>query len=159
MMLHIDNVTNEDQMEELHLPNNVKKFLIMELGNFQTDTSTHCDIPTDNFLNTVLVLVLGTYMSLSMVHYLTMIKRNKTVIDKLILSEQTVNLLGGLYHISMLLSLGLPPPMAGILRNTPFSVFVEMVAVFAFFHRAISGCGIAGLRQVIRDHFRTVKLF
>ena len=108
--------------------------------------------PTDTSLNTALVLVLGTYMSLSMVHYLTMIKQNKTVIDKLILSEQTVNLLGGVYHISMLLRLGLPPPMAGFLRNTPFCVFVEMVCVFAFFHRAISGCGIAVLRQVIRDH-------
>ena len=104
--------------------------------------------PTDTALNTALVLVLGSYMSLSMVHYLTMIKQNKTVIDKLILSEQTVNLLGGVYHISMLLRLGLPPPMAGFLKSTPICIFVEMVCVFAFFHRAISGCGIAGLRQV-----------
>ena len=102
-------------------------------------------------LNTALLLALGTYMSLSMVYYLTIIKLNKTVIDKLILSEQAVNLVGSIYHLSIALRLGLPSPMAGILSNTAFCVFVEMVAVFAFFHRAISGCGIAGLRQVIRD--------
>ena len=69
--------------------------------------------PTDPFLNTAFTLVLGTYMSLSMVHYLTSVKLKKTVIDKLILAEQLVNLFGGLYHISMLLRLALPVPMAG----------------------------------------------
>ena len=86
-----------------------------------------------------------------MVHYLTSVKMKKTVIDKLILSEQIVNILGGLYPIFMLIRLGLPSHMAGILflSSTPFCVFTEMVMVFAFFHRAIAGCGIAGLRQGI----------
>ena len=87
-------------------------------------------------------------MSASMVHYLTSVKLKRTVIDKLILSEQTVNILGGLYLISMLLRLGIPSQMAGLLRSTTFCIFTEMVVVFAFFHRAIAGCGIAGMRQV-----------
>ena len=52
-------------------------------------------------------------MSSSMVNYLTRVKVKRTVIDKLILSEQTVNILGGLYPIFMLLRLGLPSPTAG----------------------------------------------
>ena len=34
MMLHIENATKTDHAEELHLPYNVKTFLIVEFGMF-----------------------------------------------------------------------------------------------------------------------------
>ena len=50
----------------------------------------------------------GTYMGSSMVHYLKAAKMKRTVIDELILSEQTVNIFAGLYIILILLRLTVP---------------------------------------------------
>ena len=85
-------------------------------------------------------------MSSSMVHYLTIVKAKRTVIDDLILSEQTVNLFGGLFPVFMLLRLLVPSLPTAWGCNAIICVITETIVVFAFFHRAIAGCGIAGMR-------------
>ena len=85
-----------------------------------------------------------------MVHYLKTVKVKRTVIDELILSEQTVNIFAGLFSVLILLQLTVPTSQfaALLLRNEITSVLTEMIVVFAFFHRAVAGCGIAGIRCV-----------
>ena len=50
MMLHIENATKTDHAEELHLPYNVKTFLIVEFGMFAYEQTpvrirVNCDFP------------------------------------------------------------------------------------------------------------------
>ena len=50
MMLHIENATKTDHAEELHLPYNVKTFLIVEFGMFAYKQTlvrirVNCDFP------------------------------------------------------------------------------------------------------------------
>ena len=90
-----------------------------------------------------------------MVHYLKAVKAKRTVIDELILSEQTVNIFAGLYIILLLLRLTVPSSSQFadlLLRNAVTCVLTEVIVVFAFFHRAVAGCGIAGIRKVPETH-------
>ena len=69
--------------------------------------------------------------------------------DDLILFEQKVNLINGPLIFAQLLRLFFPTPMREILGNTAFCSSWVALAMFALFHRAIGGFGIAVVRQVL----------
>ena len=100
-----------------------------------------------------LMLIIGTFIKARIIHYL-MLPRSKSTsttiqLDDLILFEQKVNLINGLLIFAQLLRLLFPTSMREILGNTAFcSAWVALV-IFALFHRAIGGFGIAVVRQVL----------
>ena len=99
------------------------------------------------------MLIVGTFIKVRIIHYLLQPRSKSTSttiqLDDLILFEQEVNLINGLLIFAQLLPLFFPSSMREILGNTVFCSSWVALAMFALFHRAIGGFGIALVRQVM----------
>ena len=101
--------------------------------------------------------IAGTYINFKIIEYLQSsnpspipFSSNSQLIrvDDLIIFEQKVNLVCSPIMLWQLLRL-LSPFMKHLLGNSPIISIMETCGVFAVFHRAIGGFGIAVVRQVI----------
>ena len=101
---------------------------------------------------TGLAFIAGTYIECTAIWYLQFLQRekiSKSYIDELILFEQRVNTLNGLFILLQMLAIIIPATtFRNIAANYVFCIITEVLLSLPIIHRAIGGVGIAGIRQV-----------
>ena len=96
------------------------------------------------------MLIVGTYIIVKIIQHLRIsIKPNAVInVDKLVLLDQTVNLL--IVPVIVVQLLGYTTPHSQIFDSIVFCSTVQGFMNTALFHRAIGGLGMAGIRKVLK---------
>ena len=108
-------------------------------------------VPIPYLLDTGLSLIVGTFVELSILQYLTRRTRPKSTnttiqVDEIVLFEHAVNLLNGPMIFVKMLHFTFHMYTEVIFGNMVFSSVWKVFAAFVSLHRAIGGLGIAGVR-------------